>query len=366
MEENIEKAHIQDQYIMLRCNSNEGKLVLGIWIHDSTQRERFCSSILRTSEVRKSSPGVLSILSKFVKNAPVVAASGDNQSSTLLSTLSTPVPANLTSALTSSIKSSEASPGKSLQANKLLLLLKASPSSDAKVKVSNQIYSHDTTKFSTSPTASASTSIESATLDDIMTKPEAIKSIHSSNEASSTLFSLLRGNKSAASEIVEIFPTDVLTSAESKKLSPSLPSFVSEAAFMSNQTSQQPASVGKLPISCEQSATALKLALSISSSSTPSRNSSGNSGIGFSPVSHSMNAASDETVVAAFDLPSDMSTSTSPVTVAVSSLNALSHLPSKELFRDHLVFSANVAPSRSSSAKKPVKLISPSDLGFAF
>jgi len=53
VEENIEKIHIQEQYIMLRCNKEEEKVTLGIWIHDTADRDRFYNSILRTKTIRK-------------------------------------------------------------------------------------------------------------------------------------------------------------------------------------------------------------------------------------------------------------------------------------------------------------------------
>jgi hypothetical protein len=121
MEENIERAQIQDQYIMLRCKNQDGKVVLGVWVHDKADRDRLFGSIQRTKDIRKNSPDMTSLLSKYVQRSksPLTQVAGPDADGNSIFSSSSALPSSTTnkstddgrpvSALTASIAASSTS-----------------------------------------------------------------------------------------------------------------------------------------------------------------------------------------------------------------------------------------------------------------
>eukprot|EP01033_Poteriospumella_lacustris_P014193 gene14193-10140_t len=310
--ETIEKVHIQDQYIMMRCDDGHGKkYILGIWIHDLADRNRLLGSILRVKDSHKNRVDVVSLLGKFVGATPsrTVASAAPPAA--------VPAPANEN------------------KSSALLSFLKA-----------NTNTKEETIERQTSrPAAPIVQSSGNATLDDIVKKPETVKNSRPA-DASSKLLSLLYSGASSASLD---FPTDCQISAKAKMR------IESSAAEVPNKSP----SVGlkPTPVSTEDTVAALKLVLSVgssASSSPPSRGSSNGLSFDssdFSPLSKEIPIASRH--------------SSSPVTVAVSSLqeSSLVFPVAIKLFKDVEQSSTLVQPVLSASVKKSPKLISPSDLG---
>lgn len=213
IEENIEKLQIQDQYIMLRCKNNDGKVVIGIWIHETADRERFFQSILRTKEIRKNSPDMTSLLSKYVlrSKSPVSADASSVSSSGVLQTEGSSPTRPTVSALTASFAAvattpvraeSDASAKPSDKANALLSLLKSTSkkdlsSVDAESKVPSQV---------------------TPSLDDIIKSPESSTPsniVASSINKSAMLLNILSAKPSST---IGDFPTDGQISAKAKRL----------------------------------------------------------------------------------------------------------------------------------------------------
>lgn len=355
VEENIEKIHIQEQYIMLRCNREEEKVTLGIWIHDTADRDRFYNSILRTKTIRKNSPDMSFLLGKFVQRAKSTSSLSEIESFPF-SKVTVLVPA--TSALTASIKTSESNSSLAeKQENKssaLLSLLKSASKKDETGSISGNV-----------------------SVDEIIEMP--VKATVSSKDASNKLLSLLNAHK-ASSDSSTAFLTDGEISAKAKKRQGGNSSFISTSAPVSptfkslSADSSKNNSISK-PVAIEQGVAALKAVLSIgsfSASFSPSRDGSEGSLDGSVLVPSSSNRASPT-----FSLP-PAKVSTSPVTVTVSSLQESSVLMSPtRLFKDNSSFFATASsqtPLRvaapmagtSTSTKKAVKLISPADLGEVF
>lgn len=302
---------------MMRCDDGRGKKdILGIWIHDAADRTRLLGSILRVKDSHKNRVDVVSLLGKFVGATP----SG---------TVSSVAPPAAVPAPASENKSSA-----------LLSFLKANTSAkEEKIKC----------QTSPSPAPIVSSSSGNATLDDIFKKPEAVKNTRRS-DASSRLLSLLSSGASSASLD---FPTDCQISAKAKMR------IESGSAEVPNNKSPS-AGLKPTPVSTVDTVAALKLVLSVgssASSSPPSRGSS--NGLCFD--SSDLSPLSKEIPIASRH-------SSSPVTVAVSSLqeSSLVFPVAVKLFKDVEQPSALVQPvatSLSASVKKSSKLISPSDLG---
>ena len=312
--ETIEKVHIQDQYIMMRCDDGRGKKdILGIWVHDSTDRNRLLSSILRVKDSHKNRVDVVSLLGKFVG----AASSRTIASVALPAAVPPPASENKSSALLSFLKAN---------------------TNTKEEKIEGQ---------TSRPAVAIVPSSGNATLDDIVKKPETVKNSRPS-DASSKLLSLLSSGASASSD----FPTDCQISAKAKMRTES------SAVEVPNKS---PSVVLKpTPVSTEDTVAALKLVLSVgssASSSPPSRGSSNGltfDSSDFSPLSK--------------EIPIVSRHSSSPVTVAVSSLqeSSLVFPVAIKLFKEVEQPSTLVQPvatTLSASVKKSPKLISPSDLG---
>lgn len=283
MEENIERAQIQDQYIMLRCKNQDGKVVLGVWVHDKADRDRLFGSIQRTKDIRKNSPDMTSLLSKYVQRSKspltqVAAPDADENSnffsSSALPSSATdkPIDGRLVSALTASIAASSSSS----QSN-MISPVKSESKSTALLsflKTSTRRYASDTTAEKslehgspfklngqiTTADSPASVQLTSgiASTDEIVKNSD---SVGSHIQASAKLLRLLGGVKQPAESSTSL-PTDSeissrLKQQQSKPLaSPSAPES-SDAVRNAMTSSPLPASL------------ALKAALCISGSQSP-------------------------------------------------------------------------------------------------
>lgn len=370
VEENIEKMRIQEQYIMIRCRKGDESTVsiCGLWIHDASDRERFFRSVMRIKEIRKNSPDVSTLLGKFIQRSPssgnidsAMEASSTDALSKL--TIKTQVNSSTTTDMASSqmqLIVTSSTEGNNASAALLNILKSATKKgSDEKVDEAKSL-----------PIASTGTSSGNASLDDIIKKPDSVKSSGSSpTKLTSTLKSLLTSNAAVD------FPTDGQISAKAKSrqvqqkeplgdsslLESSSPiatfkSLSTDSTMVAEQFSID-STTSTAPSSASVSTDALKVLLSIGQGKIPSRSMS-------DPIT--LPEKSSVSSLVSLDASSVTSSSTSPVTVTslretlVSSLSSEGYLSPKRLFPE---YGSKQMGLSSMSAKKVAKLISPADLG---
>lgn len=166
VQEDIEKARIQETYLMLRCKTaQQGLLVLGVWIHEEQERNRMFESLNRILEKKNVNSGAdlmnklnnlkLQASAQKLKKQPEAAE--EPPAATVKSSSSNSY-ANIVSgaAPSSPVKSSStpSAPPKSAQKSmQLLSLLKTAPAEPPAVPMSNALSSPTQTQ----PAASAKT-----------------------------------------------------------------------------------------------------------------------------------------------------------------------------------------------------------------
>lgn len=369
VEESIEKMRIQEQYIMIQCRKgDEPKAsIVGLWIHDTVDRERFFRSVLRIKEIRKNSPHVSALFDKFIQRSPSsdnVDSAVETSSPTALSKLTkkTQVASSTSADMTSSQMQVMVIPAGPTEGNNasasLLNILKsvAIKGSDEKVAAAKS--------FSIESTG---TSSGNASLDDIIKKPDFVKASCSSPTKLTPAF------KSHPTSNASVdFPTDGQISAKAKSRqlqqkesfsdssSAAFKSLSTDATLVVEQSSidSTPSTTSSAPSSVAVSTDALKALLSIGQGKIPSRSIS-------DPVTLPEKASVSDLV--SLDASSSTSLSTSPVTVTslretmVSSLSSEGYLSPKRLFPEYA--GSKQLGLSSMSAKKVAKLISPADLG---
>lgn len=47
VEEDILKAKVQDKYVMMQCLHSDGRVIFGLWFHDSNERQRTFDAMQR-------------------------------------------------------------------------------------------------------------------------------------------------------------------------------------------------------------------------------------------------------------------------------------------------------------------------------
>lgn len=284
MEENIERAQIQEQYIMLRCKNQDGKAVLGIWVHDKADRDRLFASIQRTKDIRKNSPDMTSLLSRYVQRSksPLTQIAGtdtdDNSnfsSSSVLpsSTTDKPNDGRLVSALTASIAASSMSSQSNMispvksesKSTALLSFLKTNSRRDVGDSTAEKSSDHGSPFKLNEQVTTADSPASVQLTSGIASTDEIVKnssdSVGSHIQASAKLLRLLGGVKQPAESSTSL-PTDSEISSRLKQqqskamASPSAPES-SEAVRGAMASSPLPASL------------ALKAALCISGSQSP-------------------------------------------------------------------------------------------------
>jgi hypothetical protein len=378
IEENLEKIQIQDQYIMIRCRNEDGKVILGIWIHDKADRDRFYGSILRTKEFRKNSLDVTTLLSRYVlrsKSTQVPVEESAIPTSVTFSSILQPSPSSFdaqnSSSVSTTITASVSTPIRAEnKSSALLSLLK--PAKDSMPSVS--ALQTPSTPFSNDITLISSSGI--ASLDEIIERPESSAVVGSNLQASARLLSLLSGSKSASNAALD-FPTDVQISAKSKQLSSSVASSPIRVQVSTTSTvdphscSTPPRRIASealkaalsLPLTASSSATTSPLASPLLRSSAPYSDLTDNPSLTRSPTELSTNGiAVLQNALLKEVLLSSLSQAPSRAKSAPSAASP-TMLPASVGSVNSFVAERSSTALSSSSAKKPVKLISPSDLG---